>query len=48
MCIRLLRSRALREGAEIVGGSPQALDALIRTEHERWGKLVRNLGLRKD
>jgi tripartite-type tricarboxylate transporter receptor subunit TctC len=42
-------SRSLaREGAEIVGGSPQALDGLIRTEHERWGKLIRNLGLRKD
>jgi tripartite-type tricarboxylate transporter receptor subunit TctC len=41
-------SRSLaREGAEIVGGSPQALDVLIRTEHERWGQLVRNLGLRK-
>ncbi|MCE2947337.1 MAG: Bug family tripartite tricarboxylate transporter substrate binding protein [bacterium] len=37
-----------REGAEIVGSSPQAVDALIRSEHDRWGRLVKSLGLRQE
>jgi tripartite-type tricarboxylate transporter receptor subunit TctC len=36
------------EGAEIVGSSPEQLEAHIKTEYEKWGKLIKQIGLRKE
>ena len=37
-----------KEGAEIVGSSPQQLEAFIKSEQEKWGKLIKEIGLRKE
>ena len=36
------------EGAEIVGSSPQQFEALIKAENEKWGKLIKQTGLRAE
>ena len=42
------RERLRRMGAIPVGNSPQEYAAFIRSEYERYGKLIRKLGLRVD
>jgi tripartite-type tricarboxylate transporter receptor subunit TctC len=34
------------EGAEVVGSSPQQLDAFIKSEYEKWGKVIKQAGIR--
>ena len=34
------------QGAELRGNSPAEFDAMIAEERERWGELIRRLGLR--
>jgi tripartite-type tricarboxylate transporter receptor subunit TctC len=36
------------EGAEIVGSSPEQFEAHIKAEYEKWGKLIKQIGLRKE
>jgi len=36
-----------KEGAEIVGSSPQQLEAHIKAESQKWRKLISDIGLRK-
>jgi tripartite-type tricarboxylate transporter receptor subunit TctC len=43
-----MRSRLVGAGMEPIGGSPEQLAALIRAEAQRWGPLIRRLGLRLD
>jgi tripartite-type tricarboxylate transporter receptor subunit TctC len=43
-----LKARLLELGAEPVGNAPDAFAARIRSEAERWGKLVKALGLKAD
>jgi tripartite-type tricarboxylate transporter receptor subunit TctC len=41
-----VRNSLLAEGAEPVGGSPEAFAAHIRAEKERLGKLIRDAKIR--
>lgn len=43
-----VRERLLALGAEPVGNSPEEFAALMKTERERWGKLIEQIGLRLD
>jgi tripartite-type tricarboxylate transporter receptor subunit TctC len=41
-----LRERLLNMGSTPVGGSAESFVASIQAETQRWGKLVRDLGIR--
>lgn len=41
-----VRPRLLDLGAEVSGGSPEQLAALIKSELEKWPKLIKQMGLR--
>jgi tripartite-type tricarboxylate transporter receptor subunit TctC len=41
-----LRSRLIAMGTDPVGSSPEQFAAYIRLETAKWGKLIRNIGLR--
>ena len=41
-----MMKRLVAEGSTAVGGSPQELTALIRAEHERWAKVIKQGGIR--
>lgn len=36
------------QGATVVGNTPAEFAAFIRAEHARWGKVVRDAGIRAD
>ena len=49
---RILRSRSTRawlesQGLEPVGGSPKEFDSEIRADFDKWDKVTRRLGIRK-
>jgi tripartite-type tricarboxylate transporter receptor subunit TctC len=41
-----LRTEYLNAGYEIVNSSPEAFAALLKKDHERYGKLIRDIGLK--
>ena len=41
-----LRRRLIDLGYDPVGGSPEDYDRVIRTEMEKWGKLIREVGIK--
>lgn len=41
-----VKDRFLKAGVEVVGGSPQHLAGVIKSEMTRWGKLIREAGIR--
>jgi len=41
-----LRDLYVSQGAEIGGDTPEAFAAFIRDEHERWGRLIRDAGVK--
>jgi tripartite-type tricarboxylate transporter receptor subunit TctC len=41
-----LRTEYLNAGYEIVNGSPEAFAALLKKDYERYGKLIRDIGLK--
>lgn len=43
-----VRERLVAQGARIVGNTPAEFAAFIRAEHARWGKVVRDAGIRAD
>jgi tripartite-type tricarboxylate transporter receptor subunit TctC len=43
-----VRAALAAQGANPVGGSPEAFAAFIRAESARWGKLVRDIGIKAD
>lgn len=43
-----IREQMLAQGNEIGGGSPEVFAALIRSEAERWGKLVKAANIRPE
>ncbi|MBX3604459.1 MAG: tripartite tricarboxylate transporter substrate binding protein, partial [Piscinibacter sp.] len=52
-CIAVLKTEAMRErlkkiGATPEGSSPQALDKLIRTEHEKWGPIIKAANIKAE
>ena len=40
-----LRARLSSQGVEFVGGSPAEADAFIRSEMERWGRIIKTTGM---
>ncbi len=51
--VRALRSPEAREwfaaqGGEVVGDSPETFAAVVRTEHARWGAIIRDAGIRAE
>lgn len=36
------------EGAEVVGSSPQQFETHIKFEYEKWGKLIKQAGIRAE
>ena len=40
-----LVEQLLKQGLEPVGGTPEAASALIRTEVERWTRIIREAGI---
>ena len=43
-----IRSRLTSDGAEPAGGTPAAFGAYLKSELEKWGKVVRTTGARAD
>lgn len=43
-----LRSRLSGEGVELVGGTPEQTDAFIRSEMNRWQKIIKSTGMTAD
>jgi tripartite-type tricarboxylate transporter receptor subunit TctC len=48
-----LKSPTIREkitgvGSVAVGGTPEQFTALIRSEIDKWGKIIRMLGMKTD
>jgi tripartite-type tricarboxylate transporter receptor subunit TctC len=43
-----VREKITSQGNEVMGGGPEQFAALIRTEHDRWGKVVRSAGIHLD
>jgi tripartite-type tricarboxylate transporter receptor subunit TctC len=41
-------ARMAASGSEAVGGTPAALAALLRTETERWGRIIRQAGIKAE
>jgi len=41
-----IRERLLSQGTEPAGGPPEVFAALIRSEHSRWGRVIRESGIR--
>jgi tripartite-type tricarboxylate transporter receptor subunit TctC len=43
-----IRDKLLAQGANVMGNTPEEFAAFIRAESARWGKLVRQVGIRPD
>lgn len=41
-----LRQRFVDLGAEPMASSPEEFGAFVKSEHQRWGKLIRDAGIR--
>ncbi|OZI71588.1 Bug family tripartite tricarboxylate transporter substrate binding protein [Bordetella genomosp. 12] len=41
-----VRERLQAEGSEPIGGTPEAFAQLIQSEHAKWGKLIREAGIK--
>jgi hypothetical protein len=37
---------ATREDSEAIGSTPEAFARLMRSEYDRWGKMIRELGVK--
>ena len=43
-----VRSRLIADGSEILTSSPEEFDRLVKTETARWGKLIRQAGIKPE
>ncbi|MCU0927378.1 MAG: tripartite tricarboxylate transporter substrate binding protein [Hydrogenophaga sp.] len=43
-----VRTRLTAAGLELLGGTPQQLDALVKADHQRYGSLARELNIKAD
>jgi tripartite-type tricarboxylate transporter receptor subunit TctC len=48
--VRVLRTpeaatRFAAQGGDVVGDDPEAFAAVVRADHARWGKLIREAGI---
>jgi tripartite-type tricarboxylate transporter receptor subunit TctC len=44
----VVKERFLADGGETIGNTPQEFAAILRSDLERWGKLVRMVGIKPD
>ena len=45
--LKILADEIAKRGSEIIAGTPQEAAAMLKAEHERYGKLVKALGLKQ-
>ena len=43
-----VREKIVAQGNQVGGGTPEEFGALIRSETAKWGKVVREAGVRAD
>ena len=43
-----VRERIVQQGAEVIGGSPDAFAAFIRAETDKWAKVIRERNITPD
>lgn len=43
-----IRDKLVAQGANVIGNTPEEFAAFIRAESARWGRLVRQAGIRAD
>ena len=43
-----VKERLMMEGLEAKGSSPEEITALVKTEFDRWGKVVKASGVKAD
>jgi tripartite-type tricarboxylate transporter receptor subunit TctC len=43
-----LAKRAVVQPDEAVGSTPEQFTAFVQTEHAKWGKVIKDLGLKLD
>jgi tripartite-type tricarboxylate transporter receptor subunit TctC len=41
-----IRDKLVKSGAVPVGGTPEALGAFMKSEYEKWGKVVKERGIK--
>ena len=41
-----VKEKFINAGSEVVGSSPEELNLMMKTEMERWGKLIKEAGIR--
>jgi tripartite-type tricarboxylate transporter receptor subunit TctC len=46
--VAAVRDRLLKIGAEPIGGSAKEFDQLIRSDHEKWGPVIKAAGIKGD
>ena len=42
-----VRGKIIKSGAVPVGGTPEALAAFMRAEYDKWGRVVRDHGIKE-
>jgi tripartite-type tricarboxylate transporter receptor subunit TctC len=42
-----VRDKIVKSGAVPVGGTPEALGAFMRAEYDKWGRVVREHGIKE-
>jgi tripartite-type tricarboxylate transporter receptor subunit TctC len=43
-----VRDRLLSGGAELVGSSPEKFSVIIKSDMAKWGKLIKDTGIRAE
>ena len=43
-----IRAHFINDGGEPVGGTPEEFAAVIRADLKKWGKVVKNMGIKPD
>jgi tripartite-type tricarboxylate transporter receptor subunit TctC len=46
--VAAVRDRLLKIGAEPVGSTAEEFDKLIRSDHEKWGPVIKAAGIKGD
>jgi tripartite-type tricarboxylate transporter receptor subunit TctC len=43
-----VKARLVPQGMDIATGSPDALARIVREDHARWGKVIRDAGIKAE
>jgi tripartite-type tricarboxylate transporter receptor subunit TctC len=43
-----VKEALLRQGLEVAPGTPEAFGAYMKSEYQKWGKLIREVGIRPE